>query len=256
MVHITSKCTKEDDGQDDGLLQVDFAHKIVGRNALESGCNQEEILFMIYPELLVGNLFTEKLGPKECLLVAGCERYNTFSGNGPTFRWQGAYKDSTPFDDFGRRKSCIVAIDALYYKEPRDQYLDKLMLLELDKVKFELSGFARLDVLYQLYQVIYIRFSFGSLQAFAGFYHELDETLAPGVSTGNWGHSEPFEDKPLKFIYQLMVCCVTNRPLVYHTDGDTGLRDECYRMYEYLAENKVTIGGSLIHIFTTFSLKT
>lgn len=141
MVHITSKYTKDNDGQDNGLLQVDFAHKIIGRNVLESGCNQEEILFMMYPELLVSNLFTEKLGSRECLLVASCERYNTCSGYGPTFRWQEAYTDSTPFDDFGRRKSCIVAIDALYYSEPRDQYTEKLMLMELDKVGFVLCEF-------------------------------------------------------------------------------------------------------------------
>lgn len=39
-----------------------------------------------------------------------------------------------------------------------------------------------------------------------------------------------------------MACCVTQRPLVYYTFGDTDLRDDLSSMHAYLSENKVTVG--------------
>ena len=40
-------------------LQVDFANKFVGGGVLGDGCVQEEIRFLINPELIVTRLFTE-----------------------------------------------------------------------------------------------------------------------------------------------------------------------------------------------------
>lgn len=73
-----------------------------------------------------------------------------------------------------------------------------------------------------------------------GFYHELD-TVASGVATGNWGCGAFNGDKCLKSLLQLMVCCVTKRPLVYYTFGDTKLRDDLFELYEYLAKNKISV---------------
>ena len=39
--------------------QVDFANKFVGGGVLGDGCVQEEIRFLINPELIVTRLFTE-----------------------------------------------------------------------------------------------------------------------------------------------------------------------------------------------------
>ncbi|KAB7503184.1 Poly(ADP-ribose) glycohydrolase [Armadillidium nasatum] len=44
-----------------GLLQVDFANKYIGGGVLGLGCVQEEIRFVLCPELLVARLFTEVL---------------------------------------------------------------------------------------------------------------------------------------------------------------------------------------------------
>lgn len=51
--------------------QVDFANKYIGGGVLGSGLVQEEILFLMSPELIVSRLFTEKLDDNECLRITG-----------------------------------------------------------------------------------------------------------------------------------------------------------------------------------------
>lgn len=58
--------------------QVDFANKYVGGGVLGSGCVQEEIRFLICPELIVCRLFVEVLDANEVLLVTGAEAYSNY----------------------------------------------------------------------------------------------------------------------------------------------------------------------------------
>ena len=44
---------------------------MVGGGVLGKGCVQEEIRFVICPELIVSRLITEELGDLECLIVTG-----------------------------------------------------------------------------------------------------------------------------------------------------------------------------------------
>lgn len=206
-MHISSEGTIEEDGA--GLLQVDFANKYVGGGVLGYGCVQEEIRFVICPELLVSKLFTERLGLLECLVVNGCEQFNCYSGYSNTFKWTGGNKDETPSDDSGRRKCCIVAIDAINYRNKAHQYKEDMMLRDLNK-------------------------------AFVGFYYDA-EGAAPAVATGNWGCGAFGGDKSLKTLLQLMVCCVTNRPLVYYTFGDKRLRDDFNDIFQYLSQHKIKV---------------
>lgn len=207
LVHISSEGTIEDNGN--GLLQVDFANKYIGGGVLNTGCVQEEIRFVIYPELLCSRLFTEQLDLNECVLISGCERFNSYSGYASTFKWTGCYDDRTPFDSSRRRKCCVVAIDAIYFRNQSHQYQEELMKRELNK-------------------------------AFVGFYHELSSPAA-AVATGNWGCGAFNGDKSLKALLQLMVCCVARRPLVYYTFGDEQLRDEFFYIFKFLTRNNIKI---------------
>lgn len=72
-LHVNSAGTIEDDGL--GFLQVDFANKNVGGGVLGYGCVQEEIRFVICPELLVSRLFVETLGDQEAVIVTGIVKY-------------------------------------------------------------------------------------------------------------------------------------------------------------------------------------
>lgn len=68
-------------------------------------------------------------------------------------------------------------------------------------------------------------------------------TQAPAVATGNWGCGAYNGDKKLKSLIQLIVCCVTNRPMVYFTFYDAELCDEIDSMFKFLTENRIKIGS-------------
>jgi len=57
-------------------LRADFANMYLGGGVLHSGCVQEEILFVVFPELLVGMLLCQRMGDREALEIAGVERFN------------------------------------------------------------------------------------------------------------------------------------------------------------------------------------
>ncbi|XP_030380735.1 poly(ADP-ribose) glycohydrolase [Scaptodrosophila lebanonensis] len=206
-LHIDAAGTIEDQGI--GLLQVDFANKFLGGGVLGNGCVQEEIRFVICPELLVSKLITECLRPTEALVIMGCERYSNYTGYADTFAWAGNHEDETPLDNSRRRMTCIVAIDALRFMEPGHQYREELLIRELNK-------------------------------AYVGFMHT-PMTPAPGVATGNWGCGAFGGDARLKALLQMMVAAVHDRPLAYYTFGNKELRDDVYAMHQLFKERDVSV---------------
>lgn len=53
------------------MIQVAFWFRNVGGGVLGYGCVQEEIRYIICPELIVSRLFTEQLNSNEALVVTG-----------------------------------------------------------------------------------------------------------------------------------------------------------------------------------------
>ncbi|VDP21777.1 unnamed protein product [Soboliphyme baturini] len=151
-LHVTSRETIEDYGV--GFAQVDFANACIGGGVLDLGCVQEEIRFLICPELIVSRLFTECLQENECLIISGFERFSYYAGYANTFKWLAPYYDDTPRDKFHRRAVELIAIDAKYYRRFQDQFKPKWILRDLNK-------------------------------AYAGFF--LNSETVPAVVTGNWG---------------------------------------------------------------------
>jgi len=124
--------TIEDDGI--GMLQVDFANKVIGGGVLGYGCVQEEIRFVINPELLIARLFTAQIQENETVIITGSERFSAYTGYGDTFQWSGRYNDVTPIDKLGRRMTNIVAMDAIKIKgDPFTQYSPNNIERELNK---------------------------------------------------------------------------------------------------------------------------
>ncbi|SPP78169.1 poly(ADP-ribose) glycohydrolase isoform X1 [Drosophila guanche] len=206
-LHVNAAGTIEDQGV--GLLQVDFANKYLGGGVLGHGCVQEEIRFVICPELLVSKLFTESLRPTEALMVLGAERYSNYTGYAGTFTWSGNHEDLTPRDSSRRRQTAIVAIDALQFAHARHQYWEDLVERELNK-------------------------------AHSGFMHALSSE-PPGVATGNWGCGAFGGDARLKSLLQLMVCATLRRPLAYYTFGNVRLRDELHEMWQLFRSQGTTV---------------
>lgn len=208
-IHINAGGTIEDQGI--GLLQVDFANKFLGGGVLGHGAVQEEIRFVICPELIITKLFTECLRPTEALLMVGCERFSNYTGYAGSFVWAGNHEDHTPFDTSRRRRTAIVAIDALSFSvgTTTHQYREDLMLRELNK-------------------------------ATIGFKHSLG-TPAPGVATGNWGCGAFGGDPHLKALIQMMVCAHHKRPLAYFTFGNCQLRDDLHVLWQLFRAHGTTV---------------
>ena len=210
-LHITSSGLIENVGT--GMLQVDFANRCVGGGVLGNGCVQEEIRFIVCPELIVARLFTEHLDNNECLIITGCEQYSYYNGYGDTFRWSGDFIDETIRDDWRRRQIQLVAIDAInFYHNSMKQFSVDLRLRELNK-------------------------------AYCGFF---TKSPAPSghfsaVATGNWGCGAFKGDIHLKAILQLMAAARARRDVVYTTFGNRPFAEELEKIHTSLIQANTTI---------------
>ncbi|KAF8298718.1 putative poly(ADP-ribose) glycohydrolase [Trypanosoma cruzi] len=233
-----------------GSLQVDFANKYVGGGVLRTGCVQEEIRFMMCPELLLSCLFTEPLLDNEVLFMSGAGQYSVSVGYASGFRFICGHSPhfvklgaatSTPREIWVElvptslrnekdctavmlRNSCVVAMDAINYCGCEEkQYLASSIIRETRK-------------------------------AFAAFKGTPDSILTSvhsgPVATGNWGCGAFSGDRELKTMIQWCAASEAKRPLIYSSINDSDL---CYRfglVYKKLQEEEWTVGD----VFTALLL--
>ncbi|XP_053270156.1 poly(ADP-ribose) glycohydrolase isoform X1 [Pleuronectes platessa] len=209
-LHITCEGTIEDDGS--GMLQVDFANQFVGGGVTGSGLVQEEIRFLINPELIVSRLFTEALDHNECLIITGTQQYSKYTGYAQTYRCAGSHQDKTPRDDWQRRCTEIVAIDALHFRNFREQFRPEKIDRELNKAY---CGFARPE--------------------------EQSQNLS-AVATGNWGCGVFGGDTRLKALLQMLAAAEAGRDVAYFTFGDSQLMTDVHNMHSFLTEHNISVG--------------
>ncbi|XP_041865735.1 LOW QUALITY PROTEIN: poly(ADP-ribose) glycohydrolase [Melanotaenia boesemani] len=209
-LHITCEGTIEDNGY--GMLQVDFANRFVGGGVTGLGLVQEEIRFLINPELIASRLFTEALEHDECLIITGTEQYSKYAGYADSYKWKESYTDETPRDDWQRRCTEIVAIDALKYRNFLEQFLPEKITRELNK-------------------------------AYCGFHRNNAKTKhLSAVATGNWGCGAFGGDTRLKALIQLMAAAEAGRDVAYFTFGDAQLMRDVHDMHSFLTKRQATIG--------------
>ncbi|GMF54423.1 unnamed protein product [Phytophthora fragariaefolia] len=176
----------------DKHLQIDFANKFAGGGVLNSGCVQEEIRFLLSPELLVSCLIFAKLESHEAFVIHGTERYSAYQGYGGSFVYGGNFQDSTSLisqpDGCFRRQCVIVGIDATDYgsAQVERQYTRGHVWRDLVK-------------------------------AYAGFAYPnaYDDGRCWPVATGNWGCGVFQGDRELKFLIQWLAASLRHRDLVY-----------------------------------------
>nr|XP_013816960.1 PREDICTED: poly(ADP-ribose) glycohydrolase isoform X2 [Apteryx mantelli mantelli] len=209
-LHVTYEGTIESNGH--GMLQVDFANRFVGGGVTGAGLVQEEIRFLINPELIVSRLITEVLDHNECLIITGTEQYSEYTGYAETYRWARSHEDKTPRDEWQRRYTEIVAIDAFHFRRFLDQFGPEKIRRELNKAY---CGFSRPNVPPQ------------HLSA---------------VATGNWGCGAFGGDSRLKALIQILAAAEAGRDVVYFTFGDVELMRDIYSMHTFLCEKGQTVG--------------
>jgi len=207
-LYVTPKGTIEDGGN--GFLQVDFANRLVGGGVIGEGCVQEEIRFLICPELILSRLFVERLDPNETLLVTGVERFSSYSGYAQTYKFQKDYIDLTPRDRWGRRFTELVAMDAHVFHIYADQFSPAMLKRELNKAN-------------------------------CAFASSIGPDCLPAIATGNWGCGAFGGDARLKALIQLMAAAVSSRDMVYFTFGDVKLSRDLSDFHAFLLENRVTV---------------
>ncbi|KAB5581692.1 hypothetical protein PHYPO_G00178660 [Pangasianodon hypophthalmus] len=209
-LHITCEGTIEDQGY--SMLQVDFANRMVGGGVTGLGLVQEEIRFLINPELIVSRLFTEALDHNECLIITGTEQYSKYSGYAESYSWKANHKDETPRDEWQRRCTEIVAVDALKYRYYMEQFHPDKITRELNKAY---CGFVR---------------------------HGVNTQNLSAIATGNWGCGAFGGDTRLKALLQLMAAAEAGRDVAYFTFGDSALMRDVHDMHAFLTDKHVTVG--------------
>ncbi|KAI9295902.1 hypothetical protein K502DRAFT_341372 [Neoconidiobolus thromboides FSU 785] len=172
----------EDNNQN--LAKVNFANCYIGGGVLRKGSVQEEILFLMYPELIVGCLFTERLKDNEALSVKGVERYNSYKGYSYELEYDGNYKDLSKSDEYNRLESEIICMDAYHFSEKDyfKQFEANFILRELNKaiISFHPSLYCNLN-------------------------------NSDGIISGKWGCGAFGGDSVLKFIIQIIACSIVQR---------------------------------------------
>ncbi|CAG5090337.1 Oidioi.mRNA.OKI2018_I69.PAR.g12562.t1.cds [Oikopleura dioica] len=211
--HIKGKGLIEDEG--DKFIQADFANKFIGGGTLGRGCVQEEIRFMICPELIITQLLCEEMQKEEAIIVTGVQRFSNYSGYADSFRFEGSYNDplavSYKRDCYGRIPTEVFAIDAVNYVYPYRG--------DTPHDQFSATSIKR-DI----------------LKAYSAFKGCTPATIA----TGNWGCGAFGGDPELKFVIQMIAAAFAQRPLWYFCFDDLMTRSDA-KLSSTLAEIKCSI---------------
>ncbi|KAM3250084.1 poly(ADP-ribose) glycohydrolase 1 [Capsicum chacoense] len=258
-------------------IEVDFANKYLGGGALSRGCIQEEIRFMINPELIAGMLFLPCMADNEAIEIVGTERFSNYTGYASSFRFNGDHVDKKEIDVLGRRKRRIISIDALSSPGKR-QYLVECLLREINKA---FCGFLDHFKCHQ-YQKFFQDASFMGSQhdpnvvgssRHSEVYHlslgnpstssqTIEETLASqllrnhearycsplgyqqeiGVVTGNWGCGAFGGDPQVKAVLQWLAASQALRPFVLYYTFDLEALQMLGQVVQWISSQGWTVG--------------
>ncbi|KAL2487629.1 Poly(ADP-ribose) glycohydrolase 1 [Forsythia ovata] len=253
-------------------LEVDFANEYIGGGALRRGCVQEEIRFMINPELIVGMLFLPAMADNEAIEIIGTQRFSNHTGYASSFRFCGDYKDVKGVDSMGRLKTRIIAIDALCHPGKR-QYTPECLLREINKA---FCGFYDQSKRQQ-YENLFLDTGFSEAEFDEGIrkplgssmrnlstpknlstsFQAIDETSCNqptgdderkwdydnvGIVTGNWGCGAFGGDPEVKVIIQWLAASQALRPFIlYYTLGLETLR-KLDKLVQWIISHEWSVG--------------
>ena len=164
-----------------GLIQADFANKYLGGGVLSRGCVQEEIRFVISPELIVACFLCDPMTDTDAIAISGSRQYTRYTGYSESFACIGRRADDYPIDE------CVLAIDALPFgRFTQHQFSPECILRELEKCRIGLTC----------------------------------QPSKIAFATGNWGCGVFGGDAQLKAMIQWMAATVSGRDVHYFPFGD------------------------------------
>ncbi|GAB2294210.1 hypothetical protein Dimus_028428 [Dionaea muscipula] len=259
----------------EGALEVDFANEYLGGGALHMGCVQEEIRFMINPELIAGMLFLPSMSDNEAIEIVGTERFSDYSGYASSFRFSGDYMDQREIGSLGRRNTRIIAIDALCWPGFRQYGLDCL-LREVNKA---FCGFLDQSK-YHYHQIVLhdsrtgladdnggasfvphnqvspsnrdvtisndnkeVKMCEGQIDDIRGTSSNLlNHQNDAGVATGNWGCGAFGGDPELKTVIQWLAASQALRPQVSYYTFEMKALENLDQVTQWILSHKWTVG--------------
>ncbi|KAG0037484.1 hypothetical protein BGZ82_002439 [Podila clonocystis] len=210
LIHYFDRITSEMDAvhgletAQQGALQLDFANKNIGGGAIDRGAVQEEIRFMICPEMIVSRLFSQPMEANEAILIKGIEQYSDYIGYSKSFEWFADHRDTTPRDKLGRRQREICAIDARPFKSKvsrMGQFDKPLLLREINKA---IAGFRPSTINAS---------EWGLVPHLEGGSETTGtvSTVPRAIATGNWGCGAFGGHLQLKFVLQWIAASVSSK---------------------------------------------
>ncbi|EFH57460.1 poly (ADP-ribose) glycohydrolase family protein [Arabidopsis lyrata subsp. lyrata] len=228
-------------------LEVDFADEFFGGLTLSYDTLQEEIRFVINPELIAGMIFLPRMDANEAIEIVGVERFSRYTGYGPSFQYAGDYTDKKDLDIFKRRKTRVIAIDAMPGPGMGQYKLDAL-IREVNKA---FSGYMhqckyKIDVMHQpeaLSSHVPLTSDSASQVIESSDRWCIDhEEKKIGVATGNWGCGVFGGDPELKIMLQWLAISQSGRPFMsYYTFGLQALQN-LNQVIERVALQEMTVG--------------
>lgn len=219
--NLNINCCLFEDNSDYTL--VDFANKFIGGGVLNSGCVQEEVLFVLCPELIVSKLFTEKFLDNESMLITGAEKFNCYSGYADTFKWKSSYNDTTSRDKYGRRMRQVIAMDAMYFSDQSQR-----------------TQYERVNIDREI------------IKAICAFQYEpllININKLPAIATGNWGCGAYHGDPYLKTMIQIIAASHLKRDLYFFTFNHVQLKDD-FEQIKILFKSKPTLTIGQVYQYT------
>lgn len=202
--------------------QIDFANKHIGGGVLRLGGVQEEIRFLMCPEMIVSMLLFDRMEPDEAISIVGAQVFSSYSGYSGKLKWQplspsdALQNNPDHLDKFGRLQTEAMAINAIKFFGRQSKNMGQQ--LEEQNLKKELVKCG-------------VAFT-GQGERFEGI---------PVVS-GWWGCGAYSGNKPLKFLTQLIASSIANRPLYFCTFGESQMGNKCKQMMRRLQVDQITVG--------------
>ncbi|KAK3035394.1 hypothetical protein RJ639_032922 [Escallonia herrerae] len=212
--------------QTNEALEVDFANKYIGGGALNRGCVQEEIRFMINPELIAGMLFLPSMADNEAIEIVGAERFSNYIGYASSFRFCGDYVDKRDVDYLGRRKTRIIAIDALITPGWRQYGHECLLRYEDLKEEVHESPPAPEQIMSDI----------------TGSFEENGSWSQVGIATGNWGCGAFGGDPEVKAVIQWLAASQALRPFIFYYTFSVEALQTLYQVTRWISSQRWTVG--------------
>ncbi|CAN1827408.1 Poly(ADP-ribose) glycohydrolase 1 [Linum perenne] len=201
---------------------------------------------MINPELIAGILFLTCMEDNEAIEIVGAERFSNYTGYASSFRFSGDHVYQTGFDSCMRRKTRIVAIDALCNPRTRQFEIDNL-LRETNKAFCGFSAPLKCvnngvkgDQYVEMNDADCGSQEVKSLDG-KGNRH-LDREEMVGIATGNWGCGAFGGDPELKAMIQWLAASQASRPSIfYYTFGIEALQN-LDKVVEWIVSHEWVVG--------------